>query len=261
MGCSSTICIIWRTASILTLALGVSVVLAPASGALASESKRTSRTIVETKMLRSVDGTGRGGPTIQMTRYSDKSVKVTGSQRMEAGAAGTSYSINLEDGTFKMAAARDEDSMRSTTGVAEEAAAPSAIARRGVLMEIRDPVNIVVAKNFNELTWGYDFAKVWHDRLVEWCAASAPTTIAGTSWFVVDCNIDRRGALVWGSNRITNENSAMYNNWDFPDWRKETKCTAKTTITGRENGSSDVNWTHECWGEWSWLISAKVTVT
>lgn len=258
--CASTFTV-GRRPGLATLVLGVSLALGPSSTALgAVPDQSPSPTIVETETLRPADNR-RHGEIMRMTHYSDGSTEIHGTKMIEAGAAGTKYTMDLESGTYRETAAGREATKRSGVGSVEQAGTVSAaaLASRRVHIRISDPVFAVVAQNYNELWWGFDFTKVWPNALAEWCSASNPTQF-GTHWFTLSCN-DGRGAWVWNGNRITNVSKGLYNNWDFADDAIETRCEASSTITGHQDGNADVSWSSRCWGEFSWLLGATVDIS
>ena len=252
---------------LLTLGLGAAVALAPAAVALGAEPDRSqSATVIDSRALTPADGhirsSGRHGAVMTMTRYFDGSVEVNGRRAMKASSFGVAYSIDTKNATYTAVSARASDSEHALRGGADTGGTVgvAALASRRVHIMLKDLLSIVVGQNYNELWWGFDFNTLWPNALSEWCSASAPTAV-GTNWRVVSCN-DGRGAWLWNANtRITNVSKGTYENFDFGNPALGTWCDASSTITGRQDGNGDVAWTYRCWGEYSGLLWADVSIS
>jgi len=253
--------------AIAALALGLSLGLVSTAHALPAEATAPeARTIVKTQTLLPADGSGlrngrdKDGASMRLTKYSDGSIEVTGNRLMAADAPGTEYSYDLKKGTYKAMPAKPDETAPPAEGTAtpDGGVAIAAAAGRRIHLQVRDPAGIVVAQNFNELWWNFDFNKVWPNALAEWCNASNPSA-AGTRWFTMRCN-DGRGAWLWNANtRITNQNKGLYENWDFMNPGLGTWAEiVHNTITGHQNGVAELSWHFRAWGEWSGALSAKM---
>ncbi len=256
-----------RKPALAALTLGLSLALAAAAQALPAQPVAAeARTVVHTQALLPADGSGlrngrdKDGASMRLTKYSDGSIEVTGNRRMAADAPGTEYSYDLKKGTYKSIPATSDDTAppAADTARADGARAIAAAAGRRLHLQVRDPVGIVVAQNYNELWWNYDFNTVGHNALAEWCNASNPSA-AGTNWFTKSCN-DGRGAWLWNANtRITNVNKGLYENWNFMNPGLGTWAEiVHNTITGRQDGVAEISWHFRAWGEWSGGLSAKM---
>lgn len=215
-------------------------------------------------------------PNFRAIVREDGSVTLTGSGRARVGAptSGFDFEVDILAGTYttRRLDPREIEELvplqeamgfnRTLSEPGDEGDAPLEKVSPGtwsgrVRVQTKDPAFIVLAETTVQLTW-----TVASNGTVAWksysdgCWAANPSSL-GTHWFVTSC---AAGGGPWyaSGNRVCNDNSGSYHNWDFLNASQRTDSSHYAWLCGRNDAFFDYNWSYSDSGEAALLIFGSV---
>lgn len=213
-------------------------------------------------------------PNFRAIFHEDGSVTLTGSGRAKAGTptSGFDFEVDVLAGTYTTRRL-DPREIEELVPLQEAEGFNRALREPGdeapvekvspgtwwgrVRVQTKDPAFIVLAETTIELTW-----TVAASGTVSWnsyrdaCWAANPSSL-GTHWFVSSC---AAGGGPWyaSGNRVCNDNSGSYYNWDFLIASLRTDSSHYTWMCGRNDAIFDYNWSYSDSGEAALAIYGSV---
>lgn len=215
-------------------------------------------------------------PNFRAILHEDGSVTLTGSGRAKVGAptSGFDFEVDVLAGTYTTRRLDPREieelvPLQEATGVnralrepGDEGRAPVEKVSPGnwwgrVRVQTKDPALIVLAETKVELHWNVAAnGSVTWNSYTDGCWAANPSSL-GTHWFVSSC---AAGGGPWyaSGNRVCNDNSGSYYNWDFLIANQRTDSSHYAWMCGRNDAIFDYNWSYSDSGEASLLIFGAV---
>ncbi|CAG0959791.1 hypothetical protein METP2_00715 [Methanosarcinales archaeon] len=259
--------------ALLAAMLLLSMAFVPAASAQGAPENKDKK-IIEIKQLKPEAGSEVILDSLQATKWSDGSVKISGSGEKQVGAPAQYFhwEVNISKGTYKTTKLAVAD-LRETTPIItnveinngksksipdESAAMTTGQHSATVLVVTDDPPGEDLAKTTHQLTWTINTdGTVDFNWRTSGCWAANPSSL-DTHWFVDSCNF--LGSVTYSSGRtsLSSEVNSKFHNydWGFDSWVTYAEHWSK--IQGRNDSWYDYWWDTTHSGEDWFLLDGDV---